>query len=238
MTKSRLLCSVAAILTLGAGAAYAQQPAAQPAPSAQQSAPAEKTAPPMHAGQDGPAANPAAKPETTGQAPSNLKPGTNENTKIESPAGKAGGTTKGEASEHKPDASPKAEMKGSTGTDTHASDAKAGDAKSGAASNGDTAGKASTSTTGQGAAGAHANLTSEQRTKITTVIKQHKVEPVKLDVDVRVGTRIPEHVHYYPLPAEVVTIYPQWRGFDYIIVGDTIVVIDPGTREIVAVIDA
>ena len=229
MTKSRLLCSVAAIFALGVGAAYAQQPSAQPAPSAQQSAPAEKTAPPMNAGQHGQAGNPSAKPETTGQAPSNLKPGANENTKVESPSGKAGGSVKGEATEHKPGAAPKAEMKGSTSTDANANDTK---------SNSNTAGKASASTTGQGAAGAHANLTTEQRTKITTVIKQHKVEPVKLDVDVRVGTRIPERVHYYPLPAEVVTIYPQWRGFDYILVGDTIVVIDPGTREIVAVLDA
>lgn len=225
MTKSRLLCSAAAILALGAGAAYAQQPSAQPAPSAQQNAPAEKTAPPMNAGQHGP----AARPETTGQAPSSLKPGTNENTKVEAPAGKANTQMKGEAPQRSSSASPKGEMKGSTSTDAHANDTK---------SNSSTAGKASTSTTGQGAAGAHANLTTEQRTKITSVIKQHKVAPVKLNVDVRVGTRIPETVHYYPLPAQVVTIYPQWRGFDYIIVGDTVVVIDPGTREIVAVLDA
>lgn len=227
MTKSRLLCSAAAILVLGVGAAYAQQPSAQPAPSAQQSAPAEKTAPPMNAGQHGP----AAKPETTGQAPSNLKPGANEGGKAESPAAgqKSDTQMKGEAPQRGSGASPKAEMKGRTSIDAHANDSK---------STSSTAGKAPSSTTGQGAAGAHANLTSEQRTKITTVIKQHKVEPVKLNVDVRVGTRIPETVHYYPLPAEVVTIYPQWRGFDYIIVGDTIVVIDPGTREIVAVLDA
>ncbi|MBS0533209.1 MAG: DUF1236 domain-containing protein [Proteobacteria bacterium] len=181
----------------------------------------------MHAGQHGPAASPAAKPETTGQAPSNLKPGANEGGKADSPAvgHKSDTPMKGDASQRGSGASPKAEMKGST--DAHANDAK---------SNSNTAGK--TSTTGQGAAGAHANLTTEQRTKITSVIKQHKVEPVKLNVEVRVGTRIPQTVHYYPLPVEVVTIYPQWRGFDYIIVGDTIVVIDPGTREIVAVLDA
>jgi hypothetical protein len=223
MTKSRLLCSAAALLALGVGAAYAQQPPAQPAPAAQQNAPAEKTAPPMNAGQHGPAASPTAKPETTGQAPSNHKTGASENMKTDSPKSgqKSETEMKGTAPQHGAGASPKAETKGSGAADANANGASK-----------------TQSTTGQGAAGAHANLTPEQRTKITTVIKQQKVEPVKLNVDVRVGTRIPQTVHYYPLPAEVVTIYPQWRGFDYIVVGETIVVIDPGTREIVAVIDA
>lgn len=191
MPKARFLCSAAAVLALGLSAAYAQQPSAQPAPAAQQNAPAEKTASPMNAGQH----SPALKPETTGQAPSGLKPGTNENTKVE--------------------------MKGSAPADANAN-----------------AAKAAPSTSGQGAAGSHANLTTEQRSKITTVIRQQKVEPVRLNVEVRVGTRIPESVRYHPLPAEVVTVYPEWRGFDYILVGDTIVVIDPATREIVAVLDA
>ena len=33
------------------------------------------------------------------------------------------------------------------------------------------------STTGQGAAAGSANLSTEQRTKITSIIRQHKVEP-------------------------------------------------------------
>ncbi len=195
-TKTRLLCGAAAILALGIGTASAQQPSPQPAPGVQQNAPAEKAAPPMNAGQHGP----AARPETTGQAPSSRKPGSQESTRIDRSKG---------------------EMNGSGATDAHANGVKP-----------------APSTTGQGAAGAHASLTTEQRSKIATVIKQHKVEPVHLNVDVRVGTRIPQSVRYHPLPAEVVTIYPEWRGFDYILVGDTIVVIDPGTREIVAVLDA
>jgi hypothetical protein len=93
-------------------------------------------------------------------------------------------------------------------------------------------------TTGQGAASGTAKLSTEQRTKITSVIREHKVEPVHLNVAVRVGTRIPESVHLYTLPTEVVTIYPEWRGYDYILVGDEIVVINPRTHEIVAVLEA
>ena len=93
-------------------------------------------------------------------------------------------------------------------------------------------------TTGQGAAAGSARLTTEQRTKITTIIKQNKVEPARLNVTVAVGTRVPDSVHFYPLPVEVFVIYPEWRGYDYILVGDQILVIDPRTHQIVAILDA
>ena len=83
-----------------------------------------------------------------------------------------------------------------------------------------------------------ANLTTEQRTKITTIIKQHKVEPARLNVTVSVGTRVPDSVHLYPLPMEVFVVYPEWRGYDYILVGDQILVIDPRTHQIVAILEA
>ena len=81
-------------------------------------------------------------------------------------------------------------------------------------------------------------LSTEQRSKITTIFRQHKVEPAHLNISVHVGTRVPESVHFYPLPVEVVEIYPEWRGYDYILVGDEILVIDPRTHEIVAILDA
>lgn len=31
---------------------------------------------------------------------------------------------------------------------------------------------------------------------------------------------------------------PEWRGYDYVMVGDEILVIDPGTHEVVAIIEA
>jgi hypothetical protein len=36
---------------------------------------------------------------------------------------------------------------------------------------------------------------------------------------------------------EIVTLYPQWRGYEFILVRDQILVIDPRTGEIVDVID-
>jgi Protein of unknown function (DUF1236) len=91
-------------------------------------------------------------------------------------------------------------------------------------------------TTGQ--AGAHANLSTEQRTKITSVIRNQHVESVKnVNFSINVGTRVPrEGVRFYPLPTEVVTVYPEWRGYEFIVVNDQIIVIEPSTYEIVAVI--
>jgi hypothetical protein len=64
------------------------------------------------------------------------------------------------------------------------------------------------------------------------------VESAHLNVSVQVGTRVPESVHLYPLPAEVFVIYPEWRGYDYIVVGNQILVINPRTHEIVAILEA
>jgi len=93
-------------------------------------------------------------------------------------------------------------------------------------------------TTGQ--AGGGAKLSTEQRTKITTVIKEQHVQPVtNVNFSISVGTRVPRGsgVTFHPLPAEIVTVYPQWRGYEYILVRDQILVIDPRTGEIVDVID-
>jgi Protein of unknown function (DUF1236) len=93
-----------------------------------------------------------------------------------------------------------------------------------------------TQTTGQ--AGASAKLTTEQRTKITTVIRSEHVQPVtNVNFNISVGTRIPRDISYHAIPAEVVTIYPEWRGYNYVLVRDQIVVIDPATFEIVAILD-
>jgi hypothetical protein len=35
-----------------------------------------------------------------------------------------------------------------------------------------------------------------------------------------------------------VTIYPEWRGYDYILVGEQIIIIEPRTHEIVYIIEA
>jgi hypothetical protein len=89
-----------------------------------------------------------------------------------------------------------------------------------------------------GQAGAGSKLTTEQRTRITTVIRDQHIAPVSnVNFAVSIGTRVPRDIGFHPLPAEIVTIYPEWRGYEFILVNDQIVVVDPRTFEIVAVLD-
>jgi len=95
------------------------------------------------------------------------------------------------------------------------------------------------SNTTVGQAGAGAKLSTEQRTKITTVIRDQHIAPVNnVNFSISIGTRVPREVSFRPLPAEVVTIYPEWRGYEFFLVRDQIVVVDPRTLEIVAVLEA
>ena len=222
MRKTKLLSTVAMALLLGVGGASAQGMSKEPperAPAAQQKAPAEKVAPSIKAGDQ-------KSPQTTGQAaPDSKATGKTRETTGQSP--------KSEAPD-KAGAMDKDKSSAPGRSDVRSKDQNGGSSKS---TQGATE-QNRTTTTGQGAASGSAKLSTEQRTKITTIFKQHKVEPTKLSVSVSVGTRIPTSVHLYPIPVQVVEVYPEWRGFNYILVGDQIIVVNPRTHEIVAILEA
>ena len=232
MKTLRLLSTTAAVLLLGAGAVSAQgmknDEAPARAPAAQQNAPAEKVAPAMKPGEQKAGTKKA--PDTIGQAPKASDSGKSQTMDKSAPAGAAADVKAGAKGDVKSEATPKAKESEKSSENAGAKEAAPAAAKP--------AGEQNRATTGQGAAAGSANLTTEQRTKITTIIKQHKVEPARLNVTVSVGTRVPDSVHFYPLPVEVFVVYPEWRGYDYILVGDQILVIDPRTHQIVAILEA
>jgi hypothetical protein len=55
---------------------------------------------------------------------------------------------------------------------------------------------------------------------------------------IAVGDAVPESVHFYRLPNRIVEYAPQYRDSDYILVGDDVLIVDPHTHRIVAVISA
>lgn len=224
MRKTKLLSTVAMALLLGAGAASAQGMGKEPperAPAAQQSAPAEKVAPSIKAGEQ-------KAPQTAGQAaPDSKATGKGDETTGQSPKSQA---------TDKPATMDKDRSSAPSGKSDIRSKSEQNDAAS--KSNQSTTEQNRSTTTGQGAAAGSTKLSAEQRTKITSIIKQRKVEPTKLSVSVSVGTRVPASVHLYPLPVQVIEVYPAWRGFEYILVGDQIVIINPRTHEIVAIVEA
>jgi hypothetical protein len=83
-------------------------------------------------------------------------------------------------------------------------------------------------------------LSQDQRTRIQAVIgKEHAPRFSGSEhFDITVGARVPRDVHVAVLPEDIVSIVPEYRGFDYILVGDSILIVDPVTLEIVAVIPA
>jgi hypothetical protein len=224
--KAKLLSTAAVALLLSAGAASAQGMKESPerAPAAQQNAPAEKMGPSMKGGEH-------KSPQTTGQATPDTKSG-----KAPQTTGQGAPETKSGKSTETTSPSPKSSAGETTQTPSQSMDQ--GSKSGGASTQSQSTTQQNRTTTGQGAAAGAANLSTEQRTKITTIIRQQKVESAHLNVSVTVGTRIPESVHIYPLPVQVIEIYPQWRGYNYILVGDQIVIIDPRTHEIVAIVEA
>jgi len=93
---------------------------------------------------------------------------------------------------------------------------------------------------GRASGGANVQLSQEQRTKIKdVVVRDRNVARVDhADFNVRVGVAVPRTVHVAVLPPEVVTIVPEYRGFEYVVVGDQLLIIDPNTLEIVAILPA
>jgi hypothetical protein len=101
-------------------------------------------------------------------------------------------------------------------------------------------GRANVNVGERGERGGSVQLSEDQRSQIKTIIGHGHGPRLghNVNFDVRVGTRIPRSVHYATLPPDIVRIVPQYRGFDYFLVEDEIVIVDPHTLEIVAIIPA
>jgi uncharacterized protein DUF1236 len=227
---NRLMMSVAAVaLIAGTSFAYAQEKGHEAGPAAQQSAPAAEHAP---------AAAPAGRETAKPMAPSSGMKATQSEQKP--PAAAPNQRAEENMQGQKPNGMRSENNNATGGKDMKAegrdnnTNAEGRDNKM----NADSKGTAERSqTTGQ--AGAGAKLSGEQRTKITSVIRETHVAPVtNVNFSISVGTRVPRDVEFHPLPTEVITYYPEWRGYEFILVNGQILVIDPATFEIVAVLDA
>lgn len=224
--RNRFLIGVAAAALIGsAGLVSAQTPGNAPsAPAASQGAgSAGERAAPMDRGNDsGMKGGQAQMPRDGGNAQraqdnarDDMKSKGAETTR-DPKSGKAASDTNMDRANDRKNA---ADRDGMKSDQKNASDSKAG------------------TTTGQ--AGAGAKLSTEQRTNIRTSITKQNIKPVtNINFSISVGTRVPRTVGFHPLPAEVVTIYPDWRGYEFFLVNEEIVVVNPRTLEIVAVIDA
>jgi hypothetical protein len=82
-------------------------------------------------------------------------------------------------------------------------------------------------------------LSPDQKTRLHGIITGGNVRRIDdVDFSLSVGTRVPDTVTVYDVPETIVDIVPEYRGFRYIVVEDELVIIDPETLEIVAVLPA
>jgi hypothetical protein len=96
----------------------------------------------------------------------------------------------------------------------------------------------SKTTTGNAATSATAAPPAEKRTQITSAIKQEKVEEVtNVNFNLSIGTAVPAGVRYHALPSRIVEIYPEWRGYEFILVHGKYIILRPHTHEIVYIIE-
>ncbi|MTV17306.1 MULTISPECIES: DUF1236 domain-containing protein [Bradyrhizobium] len=84
---------------------------------------------------------------------------------------------------------------------------------------------------------ASVNINDQQRTRISTSISHLNVKPLNnVNFSLSVGAAVPRDVRLQPLPAEVVEIVPQYRGYNFVLVKDEIVIVEPSSYKIVAVL--
>ncbi len=245
--RNRLMTSVAILTMLvGTSAALGQSPGSKEAPSGgtstQHSPPAQ---PRSDSGPSGTTQmNRSQSPDSKGAASRQEPTQSGESSKgspqnapgIHSDKSKGPDNTKGRQSTD--DRSKGERMKNSESGDDRGKD-RMNTERRGTGTTGDTARHPETRSQTTGQAGAGAKLSSEQRTRITSVIHQQRVQPeTNVNFNISVGTRVPRTVHFHPLPAEIITVYPDWRGYQFFLVRDQIVVVNPRTFEIVAVLEA
>jgi hypothetical protein len=93
------------------------------------------------------------------------------------------------------------------------------------------------STVGAASSGA-VNLTTEQRTTIRqTVLTSNAPRATSINFAINVGTVVPSSVRVVELPDTIIRIHPAWKGYRYFVYNDEIIIVEPRTLKIVAVLN-
>jgi hypothetical protein len=81
-------------------------------------------------------------------------------------------------------------------------------------------------------------LSQQQRTTIRQKLENERSgHTANVKFNISIGTSVPREVRLYPIPPSVVEIVPAYRSYRYVWVADEIVIVDPQTYVIVAVVD-
>ena len=62
------------------------------------------------------------------------------------------------------------------------------------------------------------------------------MRPIRnVNFSINVGTAVPSSVRFYPVTRAMIDVYPQYRGYHFVVVEEEIIIIEPRTRKIVQV---
>ena len=89
------------------------------------------------------------------------------------------------------------------------------------------------------ASGVNVQLNDRQKTQIRTTVIQARNAPRvdHVNFDIAVGTAVPRGgVRIVPVPATLVQIEPSWRGYEYFVYEQEVVIVNPRDMTIVAVL--
>jgi hypothetical protein len=87
--------------------------------------------------------------------------------------------------------------------------------------------------------GGATQLSEQQRTTVRERFTRAGVQrnrETNVNFDIRVGASVPRSVTLHALPADVIEVVPAYRNYRYVYVRDEIVIVDPGSYEVVAVV--
>jgi len=81
------------------------------------------------------------------------------------------------------------------------------------------------------------NINTQQTTEIHQVILDTHVSPVTVNFDINLGVAVPNTVTLAPLPARVIELVPQFKGYLFFMLADgRIIIVAPDTFKIVAIL--
>jgi hypothetical protein len=84
---------------------------------------------------------------------------------------------------------------------------------------------------------ARERLRPDERQRLRTAFDYQGARVSNARFALRVGEHVPRQVRIFPIPRELVTFFPYYRDYAYVVVNDEICIVDPRTYEIVDVID-
>ena len=81
------------------------------------------------------------------------------------------------------------------------------------------------------------NISERERTRVSQTFARLDVRPItNVNFKVSVGTVVPRDIRLETVPSDVVEIVPQFRGYKFFAVRDEIVIVEPSSLKIVAVL--